>query len=562
MIADLLGAARDFGRLRDITSVLVRYGFADAVRRMGMASVLERVGETLTGSEADGLVRLGTPQRICRALEELGPTFVKLGQLMSTRVDLFPPEWIAEFERLQDEVQPVPFDDIREQLEADLGGPPATVFRDFDPEPLAAASIAQVYRATLDDGTPVVVKVRRPGVDAVVEADLRLLARLAAIATQQIPELARYRLPGLVGQFRRSILLELDLGSECRNAEHLAKNLERRYGADASPIVVPEVFWRFTGERTNVQRRVEGIPGRDVEALDRAGLDRHVLAVTGARAVLETIIEDGFFHADPHPGNLFFLPGNRIAFIDFGMVGYLSDRRREQFVSLLRAIVDDEEEGVADALVDLCEGNVAQSDALIEDVAVFLRNYHGLGLDRLNLVDVIRDLLAMLRRNELVLPLELAQTFKVFITLEGLGRRLDPKFNLVDESVPVVKRAFATFYSPVALARRGRRGMLDAVKLLGRLPRELRDTLQAMARGTLQVHIDVTQLERLTERLDRSASRLTVGMITSALIIGTAIVMTVDAGPRVFGLPLLGAFGFVAAGLGGTWVLISILRGR
>jgi ubiquinone biosynthesis protein len=419
-----------------------------------------------------------------------------------------------------------------------------------------------VYAAALEDGTPVVVKVRRPGIDAVVEADLRLLARLADIATQQIPELARYRLPGLVAQFRRSILMELDLGSECRNAERLGKNLERRYGEEESPVVVPRVYWRYTGQRINVQQRVQGIPGREVERLDAAGLDRHALAVAGAQAVLSSILEDGFFHADPHPGNLFFLPGNRIAFIDFGMVGYLSDRRREQFVSLLRAIVDDDEEDVADALVDLCEGNAAQGDALIEDVAVFLRNYHGLDLEHLNLVHVIRDLLAMLRRNQLVLPLELAQTFKVFITLDGLGRRLDPQFNLVDESVPVVKRAFAAFYSPVALARRGRRSMLDTAKLLARLPRELRDTLQAMARGTLQVHIDVTQLERLTERIDRAASRLTVGLITAALIVGTAIVMTVDTGPRIMGLPLLGALGFVAAGLGGTWVLISILRGR
>jgi len=562
MLVDLLWAARDLGRLRDITSVLLRYGYADAVQRMGMASVLERVGETLAGHEADNLAQLDTPQRLRRALEELGPTFVKLGQLMSTRVDLFPPEWIAEFERLQDEVEAAPFDAISAQMAVDLGAAPDRVFREFDHRPLAAASMGQVYRATLDDGTPVVVKVRRPGIEEVVEADLRLLARMAQIATDQIPELARYRLPGLVEQFRRSILEELDFASECRNAERIGSHLDDRYGVAQSPIVVPRVYWRYTGERLNVQQCIEGIPGRDIDRLEAAGLDRHLLAVTGARAVLAMILEDGFFHADPHPGNLFFLPGNRIAFIDFGMVGSLSDRRREQFVSLLRAIADDDEEGVADALVELCQGNVAQTDALIEDVAVFLRNYRGLGLEHLNLVNVVRDLLAMLRRNELVLPLEMAQTFKVFITLEGLGRRLDPQFKLVDESVPVVKRAFASFYSPVALARRGRRGVLDVVKLLGRLPRELRDTLQAMARGTMQVHIDVTQLERLTERLDRAASRLTVGLITSALIIGTAIVMTVDAGPRVMGLPLLGAFGFIAAGVGGTWVLVSILRGK
>jgi len=561
MLTDLLSAARDFGRLREIASVLARYGFADAVRRMGMESVFEKVGETFNWKEIDNLTGLTEAERIRRALEELGPTFIKLGQLLSTRVDLFPPAWIAEFERLQDNVTPAPFDSIREQLEADLGAPPEQIFAEFQTDSLAAASIAQVYRARLPDGAPVVVKVRRPGIEETVHADLRLLQRLAQIAADQLPETARYRLPSLVEQFQRSILRELDLASECRNAERLATNLRARYRREECPIVVPRVYWEHTGERVNVQEYIQGIPGRDLAALDAAGLDREHLARAGARAVLSTILEDGFFHADPHPGNLFFLPDNRIAFIDFGMVGYLSDRRREQFVGLLRAIVDADEEGTADALVDLCEGETGQADGLIEDVTIFLRNYHGVGLEHLNLASVIRDLLAMLRRQELALPLELAQTFKVFITLEGLGRRLDPDFNLVEESAPVVKRAFTAFYSPAALARRGQRSLIEAVKLMTRLPREVRDTLHSISRGSLQVHIDVSQLERMTERLDRAASRLTIGLITAALIIGTAIVMTVDTGPRWLGLPLLGALGFVAAGIGGLWVLVSIMRG-
>ncbi|MDZ7737356.1 MAG: AarF/ABC1/UbiB kinase family protein [Gammaproteobacteria bacterium] len=557
MLADLLGAARDFGRLRDITIVLVRYGFSDVVQRMGLASALDKIGETLHWKEAEDLAHMHTPQRIRGALQDLGPTFIKLGQLMSTRVDMFPPEWIDEFEQLQDHVPPSDYEALHEQLTEDLGKPPEEAFAEFDPEPLAAASIAQVHRATLHDGRKVVVKVRRPGIEDTVLADLRLLQRLAQIAKQNVTEAAHYRLPELVKQFRRSILMELDLAAECRNAERLGNNLEARYPPGETPITVPTVYWEFTGKRVNVQDYIDGIPGRDMKAVEEAGLDRHYLAVAGARAVLSTILEDGFFHADPHPGNIFFLTDNRIAFIDFGMVGYLSDHRREQFVGLLRAIVDDNEEDVADALVDLCEGQAAQTESLIEDVSIFLHNYHGVGLKYLDLTAVIHDLLSMLRRHELHLPLELAQTFKVFITLEGLGRRLDPEFNLVAESAPIVKRAFATFYSPTALARRGQRSLIEAVKLMARLPREFRDTLQSMARGTLQVHIDVTQLERLAERLDRAASRVTVGLITSALIIGSAIVMTVDEGPQVLGLPLFGALGFLGAGIGGIWVLAS-----
>ncbi len=503
-----------------------------------------------------------TTERIAAALQDLGPSFINLGQLMSTRVDMFPPDWIKEFEKLQDHVSAADYQVLHQQLTEDLGEPPETAFAEFDPEPLAAASIAQVHRAVLHDGRAVVVKVRRPDIEETVAADLRLLQRLAHIATQNIAEAAQYRLPEIVKQFRRSILLELDLAAECRNAERLSENLAAHYPPGKAPITVPTVYWSMTGKRMNVQSYIDGIPGRDLDAVDKAGLDRHYLAVNGARAVLSTILEDGFFHADPHPGNLFFLTDNRIAFIDFGMVGYLSDRRREQFVGLLHAIVEDDEEAVADALIELCEGEPAQTDSLIEDVSIFLHNYHGVGLQYLDLTAVINDLLSMLRRHQLLLPLELAQTFKVFITLEGLGRRLDPEFNLIAESAPIVKRAFVSFYSPTALAKRGQRSLVEAAKLLTRLPREVRDTLQSIARGTLQVNIDVSQLERLTERLDRAASRVTVGLITSALIIGSAIVMTVDEGPQVLGLPLLGALGFFAAGVGGIWILASIFRGK
>jgi len=562
MLVEMLSAARDLGRLRDISGILVRYGFTQVVQSLGMAAALERLGETLRWTESEDLARLSTPERVRRALEELGPTFIKLGQLLSTRVDLFAPEWIEEFEKLQDAVPPVDFDSLREQLAEDLGAPPESVFEHLEREPLAAASIAQVHRARLADGTPVVVKMRRAGIRATVEADLRLLKRLAQVAEQQIPEAARFRLPALVDQFRRSILLELDLANECRNAERLAANLAERHGEGESPIIVPRVHWDWTGERVNVQDYVHGIPARQVEDLAGAGLDPRALAVDGARAVLSTILEDGFFHADPHPGNLFFLPGNRIAFVDFGMVGHLSERRREQFVELLHAIVEHDEEAAADTLMELSDASYGDRDGLVEDVSVFLRTYHGVDLAHLDLGSVIHDLLAMLRDNELALPPDLAATFKVFITLEGLGKRLHPEFHLIRESEPIVRRAFLARHSPVALARRGRRGLAEGVRLLTRLPRELRETLRAMSRGTLQLKIDVRELDNVTERLDRAASRLTVGMITSALIIGTAIVMTVDEGPRLLGLPLLGALGFIAAGLGGAWVLVSILRGK
>ena len=281
MFLELIGAARDLKRLRDIAGILIRYGFADVVQRMELGSALESIGDTLNWTETDSLAQLPAHVRARRALEELGPTFIKLGQVLSTRVDLFSSEWIEEFERLQSEAPAVEFEILRGQVEADLGGLPAEVFQSFDETPLAAASIAQVHAALLHDGTSVIVKVRKPGIRDVVEADLHLMQRLAEAATEHLSEARRYRLPDLVDQFRRSILAELDLASEARNAERMAANLARRFGGNAS-VRIPKMYADWSGERLNVQERIDGIPGREVSALAPAGFDLPLLA-RGAR---------------------------------------------------------------------------------------------------------------------------------------------------------------------------------------------------------------------------------------------------------------------------------------
>jgi ubiquinone biosynthesis protein len=271
MLRALAGTARDFGRLQEIAAVLLRYGFGDLVRRLGVALHWK------PGREA---ADLEPPARVRLALQELGPTFVKLGQILATRVDLFAPEWIAEFEKLQDRAPPSPAAEVRAQMIEDLGAGPESVFDAFDAEPIAAGSIAQVHRARLADGTEVAVKVRRPGIVPVVEADLRLLARLAELVEAQLPELARFRPREVVRQFTRTLRGELDLAAECRNAERVAASFR-----DRPEVVVPKVHWDWTGERLNVQDYVEGVSSRDPQALAAAGLDRRVLAHRGAQAM-------------------------------------------------------------------------------------------------------------------------------------------------------------------------------------------------------------------------------------------------------------------------------------
>ncbi|MGQ0596788.1 AarF/UbiB family protein [Aquabacterium sp.] len=551
-----LAAVRDLGRLHDIASVLIRYGFGDLVRRIGMAGALERAGRALHWHEPKELARLEPPARVRRALEELGPSFVKLGQILATRVDLFPAELIAEFSKLQDAAPAIPFAELLPQLTEDLGAPPETIFVNLEPQALAAASLAQVHRAWLADGTAGILKIRRPGIRPVVETDLRLLARLAEIVEAEAPELRRCRPREVVRQFTLSLRRELDFSAEGRSAERIAANF-----AAHPEIVVPRIHWPWTGERLNVQDHVEGIPGRDLAAVDAAGLDRKLLARRCARAVLKMMLEDGFFHADPHPGNVFYLPDNRIAFIDFGMVGRLSEERRYQLAALLHGLASHDAEKVTEALLDWSGGTEIDGETLQPEIDAFVDQYHGVPLKNLDLGAMLSNLAAILREHGLALPPDLALLIKAFITLEGMGRQLDPDFDMAGEAAPFLEQVLLAHAAPGALVRRGWRTLGSALALLAGLPQDLRQLLRAARRGKLQVQVEVLPLKQFGERLDRAASRLAISVVTAALIVGSAIVMTVERAPALPGLPSFGLLGFIAAVIGGIWVLFSIWRG-
>ncbi|MFM2059662.1 MAG: hypothetical protein RLY71_4047 [Pseudomonadota bacterium] len=551
-----LTAARDLGRLQEIAAVFIRHGLGDLVRRLGWADRLARAGHALRMDHAADLARLEPPVQVRMALEELGPTFVKLGQILAGRADLFGPAWIAEFEKLHSQAPTVPIEAIRAQLAEDLGAPPEEVFARFDAEPLAAASIAQVHAARLHDGTEVIVKVRRPGIRPVIDADLRLLERLALIAEDEWPDLRPYQPVGLVRQLARSLRRELDLQSECHHAERVAAHF-----ADRPHIVVPRVYWDWTHERVNVQQRIQGIPGHDLAAVDAAGLDRMLLAQRGAQAVLKMIIEDGFFHADPHPGNVFYLPGNALAFIDFGMMGRLSDARRDQLLGLMLGLVQREPEAVVDVLLEWTQdAGSADLEALQQDVVAFVDQYRGTALARLSLGGMMNDVTAILREYRLALPADLALLVKTFITLEGLGRTLAPDFHMAAEAEPLLEAAVRARWAPKALARRGWAEAARMLRLASRLPREATRLARLLKRTGVQVHVEVRHLEQVADQLDRAVSRLTVAMVVSALIVGSSIVMTVKGGPVLFGLPAFGLLGFLIAAIGGVWLAWSVLR--
>ena len=549
MLWETISVVRDLPRLHEIATIMIRYGWGDMVRVLGIGTVLERAGRMLHWQTTSEIDQLDPATRVRRAMEELGPTFVKLGQLFATRVDMFPPAWIVEFEKLQSHVPPVDFVILEPYLHAALGMPVNEAFADFDPVPFAAASVAQVHRARLPDGTPVILKVRRPDIEKKIEADLRIMQHLARLAEHEIPDAHRYQPVMMLAQFRRSLRRELDLLMEAHNIDRFRTN----FVGDAS-VHIPRVYWEHTSEILNVQEELLGIPGTHLNDALAAGLDLQVLAARGADAVLKMILVHGYFHADPHPGNVIYLPGNTVGIIDFGMVGRLTAYRRNQIVDLLDALARKDEEGMLAVLLDWTgEGEVDEA-RLGYDISELVFSYDNLQLKDVKLGTLLTDITAIIRDNALVLPADLALLFKALITLEGLGQQLDPTFHMVDHLTPFVRDVIAQRYQPAALIKRGRKSLKEALEVVTGLPRDLARLMREARRGRLRIDLDLKRLDQFGQQLDRASSRITMGILTASLVIGSSIVMTVE------GWRFLGILGFLLAFLNSLWVIFSIWR--
>jgi ubiquinone biosynthesis protein len=558
MASGLFSTARELPRLREISSVLVRHGLGDLVRRAGIATLLEQAGQVLQWGEASEIAQLEPHQRARLAFEQLGPTFVKLGQVLSTREDLLPPTWTNELARLHSHVAPVPFDDLLPAVEKALGRSPFEVFGNLERDPYAAGSIAQVHRANLASGTPVILKIRRPGIEAKIDADLRILEHLAHLVEHEIPEVRRYRPVQVVGQLRGSLERELDLAVEARNTERFARNF-----ADDLDILVPRVYWEWTSSVMNVQEHIEGIRGDDLAAIDNAGLDRKALAARGADAVLKMILVDGFFHADPHPGNVMYLPGNRIALIDFGMVGRLSPVRRRQIVALLAGLARHDEGAMLEVLLDWRRDDIVDEARLAADLSEFAFDYADVQLKDLKVGVLLRRVSAILREHSIVLPVDLALLFKALLSLEGLGRQYDPEFRLIERVKPFLDRAMLEHYQPVETARRAQETLSDFYGLVTSMPRDLARLIKDARHGRMRVDLDLRRLDSFGLRLHSAINRATIGIMTASLVVGSSIVMTVAEGPTLFGVPLLtlfGLLGYLIAFVNSLWIILSIWR--
>ncbi|PNU02039.1 ubiquinone biosynthesis protein [Novosphingobium guangzhouense] len=500
MLETVTVAARDRARMAEVSAVIARFGLDSLMARLGLTG--NRGAEA--GEETD------LPARTRRALEALGPTYVKLGQILATRRDMLTDEWIAAFEQLHSDAPRIAFDTLRPGVEAALGEPPETAFAAFDTEPLAAASIAQVHRATLHDGTDVVVKIRRPGIRKAMEADLRLLRHLAALVEARSAMARRMMPSAMIEQLGREILDELDFTNEGRNADMLRADL-----SSIPQAIVPRIHWQHTSESVLVMDYIDGTRPRDPAELRAKGVNPSAIAQLGARLVLEMVLVNGRFHADPHPGNLLCLPpagegeGDRLALLDLGSVGFVSPRRQHEFLTFILSLRSNDPGGVADMLGLWSQaGEVPRERLLTASERLVAR--HGTGALVLNAM--VADFFPLLRKEGLVLPPDLVLIFKAMVTMDGVLSGIAPDFDLSEALTALRGRLVASRLTRLAGPDRMEALLLEISRLSADAPRLMRAATARLEQGQPPA----------TAATDDAASRA-IGR--AAVLIGGAIVV-------------------------------------
>lgn len=549
-------AYRHMGRFTEVGAILVKFGFDDLLVRLGLTDLLDQV-RGLIGIKADDKPQAGRPERVRLAMEELGVVFIKWGQYLSTRDDFIPEPYIREFSKLQNEVQPTPFEDIERVLSGILASGDLV---ELDPEPLAAASVGQVHAARLGDGREVVVKVRRPGLRKQVTTDLEILRELAELVEKHLPALASTRPTAMVDEFGRGLLTELDFTLEAINLERFG-----RFYAANPKVKVPKVYRALCSERVLVMERVEGIKFNDAETLRAAGYDLKDLARFGAEVVFEQIMTFGFFHGDPHPGNLLVQPGPRVALLDFGLVGRLNRNTRDTLLDLTVALVRRKPRSVTHALLKLVhvDSEIPPDRERLEvEVDLFMESTLDRPLKELNLGRVIGDMMGIAAQYQLALPPDLLLLVKAMVQVEGLGYQLDPDFDAVKVAKPFLVRQYRRRYNPRYWFRRFSDSLIEVKDFMEVLPNDLKPLYNMLRSGRIKSEFIVDGLEDLRHTVDRSSYRLSFAIVLASLVIGSSVVIHSDLPPRWHDLPVLGLAGFLGAAVVGFWLLYDFLKNR
>ncbi|MEI6222664.1 MAG: AarF/ABC1/UbiB kinase family protein [bacterium] len=544
-------------RLSQIVNILAKYGFGYIIDLLHLDKI--GIGKKVFGfSSIRGMHVFSLPEevRLRKVFEELGPTFIKLGQILSTRPDVLPTRFHLELEKLQENVAPFPYEKVEKVIKHELGKTPEKLFKQFSKEPFAAASLAQAHVAQLPTGEKVVIKILRPGCEKIINADIEILYFFAKLANQYQPELRRYDLTGIIDEFKSTILREIDFESEAANI----RRFQRQFDNDPT-IYIPRMYPDFSTKHVLTMEKVEGIKITNPANIKKAQLDGTILANTITRAFSRQIFIHGFYHADPHPGNLLARKNNVIAFFDFGMVGKLHEKTKEEIATVLVGIVNNDTHRIVEGLRGLGVIKSEEENKRLElDIEDFVDNYANQPIKNIQLGPCINNLIAIITNHKLTLPSELSVLLRTLTTLEGTAANLDPEFNMVTMLQPFVKKILKDKYNPQRLMGTVQRSIEAVLSLTSTFPEDITAIFRKIRQGKLHMEMDHKGFEPLMHEIDASTNRVSFSIIIAAIIIGSSIIMHTDKGLLLFGFPLLGIIGFLIAALLGLWLAVQILR--
>lgn len=552
----------DIVRLRQIAEVLLRNGLGFVAEQLDLTRFLPPWRQKGTSAE-DKVSKYSIPERVRHTMEELGPTYIKLGQILSTRPDLLPPEYIAELSKLLDAAPPVPPREILAELEKELHASPQNIFAYLETEPMASASIGQAHRATLKSGENVIIKIQRPGVERIIQADLDLLMRQARFLERRLTIAREYRLSDLVAEFGQTLRDELDYTIEARNMERLRRNLQQD-----TRVIVPQVYWDLTTRRVITSQELRGYKLLDLELLKKESYDLAAIAEVIVDVYLKQVFMDGFFHADPHPANIL-ICNEQIGFVDFGMMGYLTPATKDLLADLLVYMLNQDVDQLTQAIIRLgAVERFADENALRRDIQRLFLRYYRLSLEEVHLGDFLEDVMTIAFRYRIHLPADLAMLARTVVVLEGVARTLAPGFVLVEKARPFVKQLVSEQLSLQRFGERAVRTLHEIDQLVQVLPQRLDRLSSQLEQGDMTLGIDLRHLQNLLVKLDRIANRLSFSILIAALIIGSALIILGGEAASVWRIPIIGIalpvaqVSFLIAGLLAAWLLFSIMRSK
>lgn len=547
---------RHLNRYRQILTVLIKYGFGDLLEMLKIDQYIEVGLQLISRNRGTRIEPLTRPQRLRMAFEELGPTYIKLGQVLSARPDLIPMDYIQELSKLQDAVPAFSFKEVCKVIESEFGRPPEEIFRSLEETPQASASIGQVHRAVLNDGEAVAVKFQRPGIRKIIEVDLEIMLHLATLAEHHIEELALHRPVKIVDEFARTLEKEIDYKIEATSMERCARQF-----LDDPYVYIPKIYREVTTSRILTAEYIEGIKISDFDRLESAGLDRKVITARGADLVLKQIFKHCFFHADPHPGNIFALPNNVICLIDFGMVGVVDRQTRDDFVDLLDSIAHQNEIQVSEVLLKLTYWDEEPDRRMLErEVADFMGRHLYKPLKEIELGKLLQQMLEVAAEFQLRIPPDLFLMIKALGTVEGVGHMLDPDFDMIARATPFIENVKLERYKPERVAEDIFDLTTKLLRFLRQFPKELLDITQIIRQRKLSLQFEHRGLETMLMTHDRISNRISFSILIAALIVGSALIVRSKTPPLIYGISLIGIILFLAAAIMGIWLLVAILK--